>query len=411
MTLPSRLIAALILLAPPVALIQNRGLVPLAALGTVAVLAALRPRLRALVAALASPPVLAALALALWGVLSGTWAMAPEAALAAGLRLAGLVVILAALVAVASRLDGAGERLVLHAILVASLLCAALVAVETLAAAPLNNALRLFPDPPRGPNAAKPAATLLAVFAGPAVLAAALRAGAYGALAAALALGASVALSTSEAARLALAAAAVAAIVALAFPLLARRALPVALAAIVLAGPPLLEQVAGAATRAGLLPFSAVHRTLIWDYVSERAAERPLLGFGMDSARSLPGGRDRVEAERLDRFRVTGTIRAIFDRAPDGSIERIPLHAHSMPLQVRLELGWVGLGLFALFACLAGRAAAAVPGRAPFAAAVAVAAATSVVSLLSYGVWQHWWWVTVAVASLPLAALRAREER
>jgi hypothetical protein len=301
--------------------------------------------------------------------------------------------------------------LLARALLAAALLGAALLLLELLAGAPLNNALRGFPDPPRRPDVTKPAATLLAVFAGPAVLAAWTLGGVRAALPAALAIAAAVAASTSESARLALAAAAVAAVIALALPALARRALPAALALAVLAGPPVLEQVSKAAVRADRLSLSGVHRTVIWDYAAERAAERPLAGFGMDASRSLPGGRNPPDAARLDRLGVTGAKRSFFLAAPPGIGELIPLHTHSMPLQVRLELGVVGLGLFAVFAFLAGRAAAAIPGRGPLAAAAAVAASAAVVSLLSYGVWQQWWWVTLALAVLPLASLSARAGR
>jgi hypothetical protein len=410
-TLLARLLAAVIVLAVPVALIQNRGLVPLAALGAAAALACLRHRLGALAAQAASGAMLAALALAVWATLSTFWAVVPSDALAGGLRLAALVAMLGVLAAAASLLDEGGAEALGRAMLLASLLCAALLAVELLAGAPLNNALRGFPDPPRMPDTTKPAATLLALCAGPAVLAAWQRAGLRAAIPAALAIGAAVAASTSESARLALTAGIAAGATALAAPVVARRALPAALALAVLAGPPLLEQVAKAALRADALPLSAVHRTMIWDYASERAAERPLAGFGMDAARSIPGGGEPVEAARLDRFGVTGAKRAFFDEAPPAFIQRIPLHTHSMPLQVRLELGFVGLGLFALFAFLAGRAAAALPGRGPFAAGAAITASAAVVSLLSYGAWQHWWWIAVALAALPLAALSGRAGR
>ena len=150
-----------------------------------------------------------------------------------------------------------------------------------------------------------------------------------------------------------------------------------------------------------------MHRVLIWDHAAERAADRPLLGFGMDAARALPGGADRPDAARLDRLGVTGAMREFFVSAPPGIGELIPLHTHSMPLQVRLELGLVGLGLLALFAFLAGRAAAALPGRAALAAGTAPAAAAAVVLLLSYGVWQHWWWIACALAAVPLMAAHA----
>jgi thiamine transporter ThiT len=136
-----------------------------------------------------------------------------------------------------------------------------------------------------------------------------------------------------------------------------------------------------------------------------------LAGFGMDAARSLPGGREKPDAARLDRLGITGAQRAFFDAAPRTIVELIPLHTHSMPLQIRLELGFVGLALFAGFAFFGGRAAAALPGRGAFAAGAAVAGAAAVVSLLSYGAWQHWWWVSLALAALPLAVLSARGGR
>lgn len=412
MTRPSRLLAAAIVLAVPVALLQNRGLVPLAVLAAAAMVTTLWPHrrefARRLRAVAVSGMFLAASALALWGLISAFWAVTPAEAAAAGLRLGGLIAMLAVLAAALGVAGAAEPRTLLRAVLVAALIGSALLALELFAGAPLNNALRGFPDPPRLPDTTKPAATLLAAYAGPAVLAAWTLAGARAALPAALVIAAAVAAGTSEAATLALAAAAAAAGLALAAPALARRALPAALALAVLAGPPVLEQVARAAVRADALPLSAVHRTLIWDHAGERAAERPLAGFGMDSARALPGGRERPDAARLDRLGIGGATRDFFLQAPAGFVELLPLHTHSMPLQVRLELGLVGLVLFALFAFFAGRAVARLPGRAAFAAGAAVAAAAAVVSLLSYGAWQHWWWITLALAALPLAALSAR---
>jgi len=410
-TCAPRLLAACLLLAAPVAVVQKRGLVPLAALAAAALLLCLWPRRRELGARMlrgSFAALCAALvALSLWAGVSALWAVVPGDALAGALRLAGLAVTLFLVLAAASLADSDGARLIERAILASALGLAALIVVELLADAPLNNALRGFPDPPRSAGATKPAATLLAVFSGPAVLAAWRLGGLGVAFAVAAPFAAAVAVGTSQSAKLALAAASAAAAAALAAPALLRRALPLALALAVLAGPSAVYEVSKAATRAGLLPFSAVHRTVIWDHAAERAAERPLGGFGMDASRSLPGGRDRPEAERLDRLGVSGAIRDVFLSAPPGAIELIPLHTHSMPLQVRLELGLVGLGLTALFAYFAGRAAAALPERAALAAGAAVAASAAVVSLLSYGVWQHWWWVAVGLAAVPLAAARA----
>ncbi|WP_291298014.1 O-antigen ligase family protein [Elioraea sp.] len=397
-------------LAMPVALIQNRGLVPLAALAGVAALAALAGGWREALAAVARGPFAAAAALSLWAIASALWAAAPGAAFMGGVRLAALVIALAAIVTAAASLPVSAREWVSRALIGGAAAGAALLVVELVAGAPLNNALRGFPMPPRNAEVTKPAATLLVLLAGPVLLMVSARAGWRGAAALGAAFAAAVLMSTSEAARLGLIAAIGAGAAALALPGLTRRVLPAALALAVLAAPPLLDQVARGATRAGMLPLSAVHRTLIWDYAAERAAERPFAGFGMDAARSLPGGRDNPDVARLDALGIQGPARDFFIAAPRGLAELIPLHTHSMPLQVRLELGFVGLALFALFAFLAGRAAAALPGRAALAAGAAVAASAAVVSLLSYGVWQHWWWVSVALAAAALAAI-ARDGR
>lgn len=410
MTFPPVLMAAALVLAMPVAIIQNRGLVPLAAILGLAALLVLR-RDRAWAAALTPGAVLAALALGAWATLSSAWALERVPALVGGARLLVLVLALALVLAAARAVQEREARMLLAALVAGAVLGAILLLVELRFGAPLNNALRSFPEPPRSAEGTKPAATLLALLAGPAVLAAFRLAGARLAMLVGMLAALAVVASTSEAARLGLIAAIAAGGFALALPMLARRALPALLAIAVLAGPPVLDQVAKGATRAGLLPLSAVHRTLIWDYAAERAGERPLAGFGMDAARSLPGGRENPDAARLDRLGITGPARAFFDVAPRGLAELIPLHTHSMPLQIRLELGFVGLALFAGFAFFAGRAVASLPGRGAFAAGAAVAGAAVVVSLLSYGVWQHWWWVSLALAALPLAVLSARAGR
>jgi len=290
-----------LLVAMAIVLVQNRGLVPLAILLALAALVAARQRFGAVARAAVAGPAAAALALAGWAILSAAWAIGAREALAGGLRLAAMVLVLGVILATVPEAPEARRRL------------------------------------------------------GRAVLAA-------GGLA-------------------------------LLRPALVRRALPAGLALVVLAGPPVLGEAAAAAARAGLLPLSAVHRLLIWDHAAERAAERPLLGFGMDAARSLPGGADRPDAARLDRLGIEGEIRAFFATGPAHAVHLLPLHTHSMPLQVRLELGLAGLAVFALFAYRCGRAVAALPSGAAFAAGTAAATAASGVGLLSYGVWQHWWWV------------------
>src|SRR6185437_5404764 len=39
---------------------------------------------------------------------------------------------------------------------------------------------------------------------------------------------------------------------------------------------------------------SAGHRLLIWSFAGDRIAERPFAGWGLDSARAIPGGSDEI---------------------------------------------------------------------------------------------------------------------
>jgi hypothetical protein len=410
MTFPPFLMAASLVLAMPVAIVQNRGLVPLAAILGVAALLTLR-RNRAWQAALAPGAVLAALALGAWGALSSAWALDGALALLGGLRLIALTLVLALVLAAASAVQEREARMLRAALVAGTVLGAILILIELHFDAPLNNALRGFPTPPRSAGGTKPAATVLALFAGPAMFAAWQIAGRGLAACVGLLAGAAVLAATSESARLALVAAALAGGIAILAPSLSRRVLPGLLAAAALAGPPLLAEVSNSAARAGLLPSSAVHRMLIWDFAAERAAERTLIGFGMDAARGIPGGRANPDTAMLERLGVPSPMKEQFERFAPGAAALMPLHPHSMPLQVRLELGLVGLALFALFAFLAGRAVASLHAPGAFAAGTAMAVAATVVCLLSYGVWQHWWWVAVALAALSLLVAGARGAR
>lgn len=129
----------------------------------------------------------------------------------------------------------------------------------------------------------------------------------------------------------------------------------------------------------GVLPFTAAHRIEIWRFAGARILERPLLGWGFDTARAFPGA-DRV----LD---------------PATGATQMPLHPHNVGLQWWLELGLVGAIIGALTIAAIAGAAARRPTAAGRAGALAALAAALVVSKLSYGAWQSWW-----LAGLGLAA-------
>ncbi len=126
------------------------------------------------------------------------------------------------------------------------------------------------------------------------------------------------------------------------------------------------------------------HRLLIWDFAGKRIAERPLLGWGLDAARAIPGGQDLIRADQ----------------------RRLPLHPHNAALQVWLELGLPGAALLAL---LLGwiwlrLAAAAWPPLYVAASGGSVAAICAVLSA-GWGIWQEWWLATLALAAFAILAM------
>lgn len=136
------------------------------------------------------------------------------------------------------------------------------------------------------------------------------------------------------------------------------------------------------------LPYSAHHRLTIWGFVTARIQERPILGWGMDSARAIPGGEEN-ETVYFEYPRGSGQRLAV----PE---QRLPLHPHNAVLQWWLELGAVGALLFTVLLVRLGSLAVG-SGRSPAMAvcAGALLVGASIVSLVSFGFWQSWWQSTM----------------
>jgi hypothetical protein len=179
------------------------------------------------------------------------------------------------------------------------------------------------------------------------------------------------------------------------------RGLAVTLAALVLVTPLLLGPAIGLlGQRVESLPPSGIHRLLIWDFSLARAAEKPLAGWGMEAARRLPGGDGRPDPTRLGITRPD--LLAWFTQP---QLRLLPLHPHNGPLQLRLELGWVGGALAAVAVLLLGLSAVrcAVP-----AAAAGALASGFVTFFASFGIWQNWWLCAAAMALAIAAGLPGR---
>ena len=133
---------------------------------------------------------------------------------------------------------------------------------------------------------------------------------------------------------------------------------------------------------------SALHRVHIWDFSARTIAQRPLVGWGLDSSRAIPGG--QVEA---------------IEHGPYMS-----LHPHNAALQMWLELGLPGAAAFAALALIGLIAAGRLETWQRAAAAAALAAALGVASL-SFGIWQNWWLATLALAAAITTALWGEGEK
>ncbi|MFC7551802.1 O-antigen ligase family protein [Pseudoroseomonas wenyumeiae] len=341
----------------------------------------------------------AGMALAGWGTLSALWAIDPRRSFSEGLSVVGMV-LLAGAAARATAQDAPEQRRKLGGAVLIGLgigLAAALfdhlsgnalrAGVRGLHEAPASLAFGLKP-------AASVMALLLPLLAG-ASLAPRWRVGAL-----LLGLAVLLVLPGDTAKLAALAGVLVAGAVALA-PRRMPQVVAAALAAVLLATPALLAPVIDMmGPRVERLPPSGIHRLLIWDFALGRAAEKPLTGWGMESARILPGGEARPDPLRLG---VTDPDLRIWFTQPQ--LRLLPLHPHNGPLQLRLELGWIGAALAALALLMLGLAAArcAVP-----AAAAGALASGFVTFFASFGVWQNWWLCAAALALTIAAALPAR---
>jgi len=136
------------------------------------------------------------------------------------------------------------------------------------------------------------------------------------------------------------------------------------------------------------LPDSWAIRTEIWHFASTQIAAHPLLGLGLDAARTFP---------------QTAHLRGL-------TFNLIPLHPHSASLQIWLETGAVGAVLGAICLLVGGAALSSALRHDRFAAAAsaAVLGSTGLIANVSYGAWQEWW-VATAFASAALVAASRRQ--
>ena len=124
--------------------------------------------------------------------------------------------------------------------------------------------------------------------------------------------------------------------------------------------------------------YSALHRLHIWNFTAQRIADKPVMGWGLDAARRIPGGDTKL--------------------AGGGNV--MNMHPHNAFLQIWLELGAVGAVLAAIFLAGLWLRAGAMPNRAARAAATGLLLSALTVANLSFGIWQTWWLAALALGGL-----------
>ena len=129
------------------------------------------------------------------------------------------------------------------------------------------------------------------------------------------------------------------------------------------------------------LPLSWQHRTAMWEYTANKIWDAPLWGHGFDAVRT---------------FDETMTL-GLVDDWPIVS-----LHPHNAGLHIWVETGFIGVILASLTLVLFGREALSIARTSSgFAMALsAVIMAATIISAVTYGVWQHWWWASVIFSNI-----------
>ena len=124
--------------------------------------------------------------------------------------------------------------------------------------------------------------------------------------------------------------------------------------------------------------YSGLHRLHIWRFAAQRIAEAPVLGWGLDAARRIPGS----------------------DRKLPGGGNVMSVHPHNASLQIWLELGGIGAVLWAALLASLWLRVGALPQPSARAAATGQLLNGLVVANLSFGVWQTWWMAALALSGI-----------
>ena len=354
----------------PILVLASKGVAPLIAVAGLCALGIDAANLRAAWYRVRGLALLFAL-LVLWGLASSLWAIQPARSLLIALRLAGLFAAGAGLIAASSEI--AAPRRMLACLVTGFIVALGLAAIQASSGGALTASWerREFLAPAL--NHAEdgfsflllPVSAIL-ILQRRCVLAAFLAAIGF----------AAISQLVGDAARMAFIAGAAVSFAVYRWRTWLLRAAAIMSVALILAAPlifPTLASIGVARHEALTIKFSAFHRLEIWSFVGARIAKKPLLGWGLDSSRVIPGG----SAEIKDGIAVPH--------------QWLPLHPHNSALQIWLELGVPGALLLAALVTWLWLAL----GRAAWPSLYTAATGGGLVTALgvafgSYGIWQEW---------------------
>lgn len=117
------------------------------------------------------------------------------------------------------------------------------------------------------------------------------------------------------------------------------------------------------------------YRLYIWDFAGQKAEQKPFLGWGFDASRKIP---------------VTKNDYVLKNTVPGGR-HPLPLHTHNNTMQIWLELGVVGLVLFAAFIVTLLDNIQRLPSKRQMALCSGLFSTYFMIGQTGYGIWQNWW--------------------
>lgn len=360
---------------PALLVLVPRGAAPLAAFAGLCSLALMLARPSSTRLPALGWPAAILVALVAWGAVSAAWSLNPGRSLALALHLAGLFVAAVVMGGAAARIAAPWRFAV--CLLGGTAIGIIVAGIDFTTAGGLSEfvSIRAFAAPRFNQFSA-----WLAILLLPSVALLANRGRWLLAACAAAAMGGAVFMLQGTTAKAALLLGLPVAALLCLWPRIVARSLVVLSAVAIMTAPltlPRLDSLPNVFITAFHYKVSAGHRLEIWSFVGDRIAEHPVVGWGLDSSRAIPGGNVEIR--------------------PGES--RLPLHPHNAALQVWLELGVPGALLFAGLTSLLWLRLAEMPWPRLYTAAAGGSFASALaVAFAGWGIWQEWWLGTLSLA-------------